>query len=730
MNDKEKNDISPQDSSDADDLDNLSDEEKAAFEKIMAEISVTTPDAAPASLPDEKQKKESAQPVMASSGPNDSETETPTDQATEDEDLDDDQLDALNKIMAEIETKRKGEPAETPTERELKVENGEESEEELSEDQQDVLNQIMSEINSKRKTDEVETVDKGENSQEDSLDESEDGALAADQQAALDNIMADIESKKKARDVSKDGDISQDSEKKSDEKDEQELSMDEFSSELDLLLSSNSDVSTDTSQIDDKIDKNGQAGPTPKPAGDNKPDTPKATEKGSKSAVQKIQDLKLHEIELDTEKTQKTKKTKKKTAKGHIGSKATRWAIRVSIIVLAPVCLVTMALGGYFGLQKMRQWQENKTNVITHQVTSDGSPTALGDVRELQAPSTKDVSKIETTDTKSKKNPPTELFEVTSEKSYTETIWRDDLQKAQLEIQSKISEIQTLKDYYHAEIDQDITKIAPGSAQTALSLDKALTDKNNELRIRSVQRRINYIAKLEVPLLELGAISEKIRYLERSCQLHDTLSKGISGLSKNELQRQVTSSLLDYQQYTDQLSIDDIQVRQTDLDGTWKFIKSKIQEKNAKKTQNSPKNKAISNEICNGNYDRKFMLTELSEDTAQCLVKWSGKDLYLNGLTELRPEVAKILGQWPGEWLSLNGLKTLSSETAIYLASWSGKRLSLNGLTTLSPSATKNLSNWQGEQLELIGLQSIGPWENYKTKLFLSESLKRRLEVQ
>ena len=91
-------------------------------------------------------------------------------------------------------------------------------------------------------------------------------------------------------------------------------------------------------------------------------------------------------------------------------------------------------------------------------------------------------------------------------------------------------------------------------------------------------------------------------------------------------------------------------------------------------------------------------------------------------------EVAEILVQWPGDWLSLNGLKELSSGTAGLLSKWPGKRLSLNGLTSLSAKATEHLSKWQGEQLELIGLQDMGRWENYATRLYLSEKMQRKIE--
>ena len=167
-----------------------------------------------------------------------------------------------------------------------------------------------------------------------------------------------------------------------------------------------------------------------------------------------------------------------------------------------------------------------------------------------------------------------------------------------------------------------------------------------------------------------------------------------------------------------------------DLETIWREVVTRISCKTQQLSTQSPLNKAVSAEICKGNFERKFMLTALSTETARCLINWTGKDLYLNELTELTAETAGVLAQWPGEWLSLNGLKTLSADTARHLAQWPGKRLSLNGLTILSAETTANLSRWKGEQLEMVGLQAIGSWENYGTRLFLSENLRRRLDIQ
>jgi hypothetical protein len=135
----------------------------------------------------------------------------------------------------------------------------------------------------------------------------------------------------------------------------------------------------------------------------------------------------------------------------------------------------------------------------------------------------------------------------------------------------------------------------------------------------------------------------------------------------------------------------------------------------------------IANSICSGDYARKHHLKSLSPQTARCLSQWEGKDLFLNALTELSPESARHLAAWKGEWLGLNGLKELTPEAAAWLAQWKGKGLSLNGLSRLSPRVVAILSEWQGEQIELVNVKHMAHWENPKTRLFLSEALKRKL---
>jgi hypothetical protein len=208
------------------------------------------------------------------------------------------------------------------------------------------------------------------------------------------------------------------------------------------------------------------------------------------------------------------------------------------------------------------------------------------------------------------------------------------------------------------------------------------------------------------------------------------LNSGIHGLPIEPFKHEVANTIARAAQFNTQFSIDQVEESPPALASLWDRVVADLNKKANTLAQRAPLNRAISAEICDGNYERKFLLTALAPETAKCLIKWDGKDLYLNSVTELSPETAEILSQWPGEWLSLNSLRELSPEAAKHLSGWPGKRLSLNGLSTLSAEATAHLSKWHGEQLEMVGLRSIGRWENYGTRLFLSEALRRQLETQ
>ena len=310
---------------------------------------------------------------------------------------------------------------------------------------------------------------------------------------------------------------------------------------------------------------------------------------------------------------------------------------------------------------------------------------------------------------------------------------KSDLASARKQVGDKIEELINLTAYYHEGIQEEQKKIRATLQDNPVpSLEKALADNQIELSIRAIQRRHAYISKLGAPLEQLKASSEELLYLERRTQIFETLSQWVSVPSMPQYRQQIADRIRAHLKIIKELSVDNTRMDLPSKAAIWDEVVAELKRENALAAQLSKtyaQDKLIGQEICSGEYGRKYLLAHLSEETATCLIRWSGKDLYLNGLSELSPQAAQILARWPGEWISLNGIKEISAETARYLAQWPGKRLSLNGLEKLSPQATAELSRWKGEQLEMIGLTSIGPWENYATRLYLSETMRRKLQM-
>ena len=306
-----------------------------------------------------------------------------------------------------------------------------------------------------------------------------------------------------------------------------------------------------------------------------------------------------------------------------------------------------------------------------------------------------------------------------------------DIQSNRKTLLDKLKEIADLKKYYAQgiiEVEDDLIDRIRSKKLTLLQ--DALLDQKVELGVQTIQRRKGYISKLDLPFDQVFKASEELLYLERKTNILRELMENTSGITLDRFEKQIAETIERINLVENNLSIDQTSPPVASLETIWddllKRLKSNENHKPTSLTQ-VHQNQRIWNDICSGNYDQKWALTDLNEKVANCLLKFKGKDLYLNGLTTITPKVAQILSTWPGEWLGLNGLTSLSPEVARHLARWKGKRLSLNGLLELSPKATLYLSKWQGDQLELVGLRHIGQWENPKIKLFISDNLRTQI---
>jgi hypothetical protein len=565
---------------------------------------------------------------------------------------DDDQQAALDKIMAEIQSRKHIDKAavnfpEDP------------GEDELQKDQQAAKSMIVAGVRNRRSSDGA--VEKSSAGPEDRT-----GELSSDQQAVLDNIMAEIGSRNNLT-------IKDPPQENQDEN----LTIDQFNDELNQLLSSASSPSNPP-QKDKATSIQGFSAGQPfsrtKPADDTEP-------------AAGLQDVPTPEPPCMAQQESIVAKNRP--------AKRTRGRLLLALIL-------TFSVGGLFVYHFRGLLNINELGtVLVEQMTapSDHSPAA-----------------------------PT-LYAGPDDDPLSALI--HELQTLQGRIEAKIDEIEELRAYYRRGIaDQQVQIMEAANTNTITTMEEAFQHTKIDLTLRTIQRQMIYSAKLESPLSNLRQASEELLYLERRTRLYKTLADGASGFAAHDFRNDVIATVEHHRQTVNHLSADDIEVPVPSLESIWKGIPVYLKHDAPTDPSSDPRNDAIADEICKGSFERKFELSALSAKSARCLLQWSGKDLYLNEVTQLSPETAAVLAQWPGEWLSLNGLKELSAETARQLAKWQGKRLALNGLTRLSTEATQHLSRWQGEQLELIGLRSLGPWENYSTRLYLSEELRRRLEVQ
>ena len=147
----------------------------------------------------------------------------------------------------------------------------------------------------------------------------------------------------------------------------------------------------------------------------------------------------------------------------------------------------------------------------------------------------------------------------------------------------------------------------------------------------------------------------------------------------------------------------------------------------------------IASEICSGSLGRTAELTRISVDTAKCLARLNGSEMFLNSVPQLLPEAARELFRWQGKWICLNGVKALSPEVARYLFKWKGNWISLNGLSEFPPELAQDLLKWEGQQLELMGLKYrqteseqktlkyLALWETTGGKLFVPDEIRKEM---
>ncbi len=700
----------------------------------------------------------------------------PNPKKNDEQDLSPEEMEVLDKIMAEIE------PGDDKQD-EDKQENDNQDEQELTEDQQAALEKIMAEI---EPGDDKQDEDKQEN---DNQDEQE---LTEDQQAAPENTSEVEESLSGTAEMETEGrEIEEDStggngstetttgrenynETVSDESEAGEKSKSEdedLESELSKLVGQADSMADDeentaeipetpedipvadvTNDLDNDVTPNTSAGDhnsasldstnTEQIAGheeeskdstgkdDNLPDKDKEEPFSDDKDKVSFDPVYLNEVTPETGKKSKVKKT---FSRRHL-----------SIIFSFLLIVASLSAGLYLWMNRKHQ-ADGKQAPVSQTKQYSASQTESVEVPDRDATIQDSVSEQGDSSIKvspegatvkpgaavHEAGPPEPEKAPTEDTAYRLNEWVENLTILRREIASKKDEIIKLKKYYKNRITEKEKEIAPIIVQKKFrSFSKAIRNTRLELALRAIQRRYAYIAKLDSPLQRLEAADEEILYYQRLAQIYQLMAGVLSALPIEKLDKELETVFSKNNEAIKLLGLNKEDISLPPLETVWKRVYTDISRSRSMipAVKADPFNRKIWKQICNGDFSRMHQLTILSPEAAKCLLNWQGKDLYLNDLKELSPEVARILSQWPGEWLSLNGISRLTPEAARYLALWPGKRLSLNGLTELPSDVTSELSKWRGEQLEMIGLKNIGRWDNYATKLFLSEKLRRKLE--
>lgn len=257
--------------------------------------------------------------------------------------------------------------------------------------------------------------------------------------------------------------------------------------------------------------------------------------------------------------------------------------------------------------------------------------------------------------------------------------------------------------------------------------------------LKTIQRRQAYIRQLEKPLKWISGACEELLYLKRRVLTNLQVSAIASGIDMDGHVQQMHRALEEYRPTADKLAIDPTDAHLESLETLWQRIQDKQDVVSAEPAYS--KNKIISAQICAGDFNRIGELSELTAVTAKCISEIQASDLFLNQITEISPGAARQLCQWKGSWICMNGIRALSPRVAHYLFQWDGNWISLNGLTDFPAEIGEALLRWRGRQLELmglldtadphtrIGIEYLAEWERSGGKLFVPESLRKKIEA-
>ena len=113
---------------------------------------------------------------------------------------------------------------------------------------------------------------------------------------------------------------------------------------------------------------------------------------------------------------------------------------------------------------------------------------------------------------------------------------------------------------------------------------------------------------------------EQLLYLERRIQLLELLDSAISGLSIADLKRQGIDQISKLRKEGEQLSVENVEADAPSLKSIWQELTFNDKANHISDTaipRSNPQDQKISNAICNGSFERKYLLTTLTSQTAK-----------------------------------------------------------------------------------------------------------------
>lgn len=300
-------------------------------------------------------------------------------------------------------------------------------------------------------------------------------------------------------------------------------------------------------------------------------------------------------------------------------------------------------------------------------------------------------------------------------------------------LQSKKHEISRIRQAYQYgvfELEEEARRILKQARID--SLVPARKNREIELLMQNIQRRLIYCETLEKSMQWLDAAGEELLYLQRRASIDLQVAALADGIDMQRHLNDLDQALQKFQPTANRLSVDPRSIAAPSVEAIAKRLIE--QAKLMGVTPNDERNQEIVEEVCSGNMLRAGELSKLSLKGARCLAESTAKQLFLNRLTEISPLAAHKLAEWPGDWLCLNGLSRLDADVAARLFAWQGSWISLNGVRELSIEAGKQVAGWNGRQLELMGLHTpfgidyLVQWEAVGGRLFVPEALRRTID--